>query len=65
MQLNSNEKECEFDALKVLNDQFHTSYQDIPMNGTLILDSFVLVFMAVLFTFTIYYSLKSKDPLNI
>ncbi|OUV44334.1 MAG: hypothetical protein CBC71_01590 [Rhodobacteraceae bacterium TMED111] len=55
----------ELDALKVLNDQFHTSYQDIPMNGTLILDSFVLVFMAVLFTFTIYYSLKSKDPLNI
>lgn len=55
----------ELDAVSVLNEQFHSTYQDIPLSGTLSLDFFVLTFMFIVFVFTVYYSLKSKDPLNI
>ena len=55
----------EQNATKVISDQFHESYKDLPLSGTLALDFFVLSSMFFVFLFVIHYSLKKKDPLKI
>ena len=52
-------------ATEKLSLQFHESYKDLPLSGTLALDFFVLSSMFFVFLFVIHYSLKKKDPLKI
>ena len=55
----------EQNATEVISGQFHESYNDLPLSGTLALDFIVLSSMFVIFLFVIHYSLKQKDPLKI